>query len=119
MMSAAKSIAEAFVSDVGIFLPEDGWVRLKEKSRHDITLSASETAVAAWVYANGRPAGKGTKTLSSAAWYYIPLKLKDRTIGVIGLRSANPDELLTSEQDQLLESFASVVALSISKTIEK
>ncbi len=117
---AVKSISEAFESDVGIFLPDgSGWVRVKEKSRQDITLSTSETAVAAWVYANGQPAGKSTKTLASAAWYYIPLKLKDKTIGVIGLRTKEPDESLTSEQDQLLESFASVVALSIAKTSDK
>ena len=114
---AVKSISEAFESYVAIFLPDgSGWVRIREKSRQDITLSDTETAVAAWVYANGQPAGKGTKTLSSAAWYYLPLKLQERTIGVLGLKTGAPGKFITPEQNQLLESFASVVALSIVKT---
>jgi len=117
---AVKSISEAFESDTAIFLPDkSGRVHLKEKSKHDISLSGSEMAVAAWVYGNGQPAGKSTGTLSSALWYYMPLKLQDKTIGVIGLKSVDPDKFLTPEQDQLLESFASIVALSIAKTAEK
>jgi two-component system sensor histidine kinase KdpD len=117
---AVKSISEAFESDTVIFLPDKaGRVHIKERSRHDISLSGSEMAVAAWVHSNGQPAGKSTGTLSSALWYYMPLKLQDETIGVIGLKTFDPDKFLTSEQDQLLESFASIVALSIAKTTEK
>jgi len=117
---AVKSISEAFESDVAMFLPDSsGMIGLSKKSKEDIILSDRETAVAAWVCNNGQPAGKSTNTLSSALWYYIPLKLQDKTIGAVGLKSFDPGKFLTPEQDQLLESFASVVALSITKTREK
>jgi len=117
---AVKSISEAFESDVAIFLPDNsGGVHVKEKSRHEISLSGSEMAVAAWVYNNGRPAGKSTGTLSSALWYYMPLKLQDKTIGIIGLKTFDPAEFLTPEQNQLFESFASIVALAVNKVSDK
>jgi len=113
---AVKSISEAFESNVIIFLPdESGLLQLKARDKDDIFLSETEKAVAVWVYNNGRSAGKSTNTLSSAAWYYLPLKIQEKTVGVAGIRPLDQSQFLTPEQDQLLESFAGIVALAIAK----
>ena len=114
---AVKNISEAFESDVVIFLPDDsGNLFMKARNKDSLYLSETEQAVASWVYANGQPAGKSTHTLSSTAWYYIPLRIQDRPIGVVGLRTFDKSGFLTTEQNQLFESFAGVVALAIAKT---
>jgi len=113
---AVKSISEAFESNVAIFLPDDaGKLRLKAKDKDNVLLSESDQAVAAWVFSNGRSAGKNTGTLSSSAWFYLPLKLQEKTIGVAGIKTINHDTALSAEQDQLLESFAGIVALALKK----
>ncbi|MCK9583117.1 MAG: DUF4118 domain-containing protein [Endomicrobiales bacterium] len=113
---AVKSISDAFESSVVIFLPDDaGKLKLKARDKDDIFLSETENAVAVWVYNNGQSAGRSTNTLSSTSWYYLPIKIQENTIGVVGIRTADKARFLTPEQDQLLESFVSVVALAIKK----
>jgi two-component system sensor histidine kinase KdpD len=117
---AVKSISEAFECDVAIFLPDEtGRLQLKAADKPGVTLSETEKAVAVWVYNNGQPAGKSTNTLSSAAWYYLPVKMSEKTIGAVGIKTADPEKLLTQEQDQLLESFISIVGLGVKKASEK
>jgi two-component system sensor histidine kinase KdpD len=114
---AMRSTAEAFESDVIILLPDKaGKLELTAKNKTDLVLNENEKGVATWVYKNGRHAGKGTRTLSSAKWYYVPLKTRDSVLGVICLIKSGTDEGFSPEQRRLLEAFAGVIALSLSKT---
>ena len=114
---AVRSVVEAFDSDIVILLPgTTGVLELTAKSRVDLELNEMEKAVATWVYKNGRHAGKGTNTLSSAKWYYVPLKIRDNVLGVVCLMKLEVDKTFSPEQKRLLESFASMVALALSKT---
>ncbi|EKD45375.1 MAG: hypothetical protein ACD_69C00319G0004 [uncultured bacterium] len=113
---ATRSIVEAFESDIVILLPEkSGKLELTAKSKTELVLNEMEQAVAIWVYKNGRHAGKGTSTLSSAKWYYVPLKARDRVLGVICLMKLDVDKTFSPEQKRLLEAFAGVVALALTK----
>lgn len=113
---AVCSVVEAFDSDIAILLPgEVGVLEVAAKSGTKLELNEMEKAVATWVYKNGRHAGKGTNTLSSAKWYYIPLKIRDNVLGVICLMKIEGDKAFSPEQKRLLESFASMVALALSK----
>lgn len=113
---AMRSTAEAFESDVIILLPDKtGKLELTAKSKNELALNENEKGVATWVYKNGRHAGKGTRTLSSAKWYYVPLKTRDSVLGVICLIKSGTDEGFSPEQRRLLEAFAGVIALSLSK----
>jgi two-component system, OmpR family, sensor histidine kinase KdpD len=113
---AVKNIYEAFEYNVSIFLPDQaGGLVLSARNDDKLFLSDTEKAVAVWVYNNGRPAGRGTNTLSSSAWYFLPLKVQDKIIGTIGLRSSDEQKFLTPDQNQLFESFAGVAALAIIK----
>ncbi len=114
---AVKSISEAFGSNVVILLPGgSGKLALKATDKEGLYLNDTETAVAVWVYNNGQPAGKSTGTLSSSLWYYLPIKMGEKTIGVIGIKPIDPDRSLTPEQDQLLESFTGIVSLAVRKS---
>lgn len=113
---AVKNISDAFESDVIILLPDKfGTLNLMTKSRTELTINEKEKAVAFWVYKNGQPAGKGTNTLSSAKWYYLPLKFNENILGAICLMQIDIEKKFTQEQKRLLESFASVVALALTK----
>jgi len=49
------------------------------------TLDEKEAAIAAWVYENQRPAGRGMDTLPAGHGRYLPLVMSGRTIGVAGV----------------------------------
>ncbi|MEI8054721.1 MAG: DUF4118 domain-containing protein [bacterium] len=113
---AVRGVVEAFDSDIVILLPgTSGALELTAKSRIDLELNEMEKAVATWVYKNGRHAGKGTNTLSSAKWYYVPLNIRENILGVICLMKLEVDKTFSPEQKRLLESFASMVALALSR----
>lgn len=67
------------------------------RSRPDLSLTAEELAVAEWTLTHGEPAGAGTETLASVGYYFIPMKSRDQTIGVIGARG-NCDSLLPEQR---------------------
>lgn len=113
---AVKNIAEAFGTDVIIMLPDKfGNLELIIKNKTELTLNETEKAVAVWVHKNGQAAGKGTNTLSSAKWFYLPLKLNENVLGVICLIKADIDKHFSPEQKRLLESFSSIVSLALTK----
>lgn len=48
-------------------------------------LDEKEEAIAAWVYENRRPAGRGMDTLPSGQGRYLPLVASGRALGVVGV----------------------------------
>lgn len=83
-------------------------------STRGLTLGEAELAVADWVYRHGEPAGLGTDTLPAADLRYLPLKTSRGVVGVIGLKGPDPPQrYLTSEQQRLMDAFASQAAQAI------
>ncbi len=113
---AVIHIKEAFESHAVILLPDqDSNLQIRTKLRIDLSLSDSEIGAATWVFRHALPAGTDTDTLSSLKWHYLPLKINNRTIGVIALTPTAKHIHLTPEQNRLFESFANVVALALYK----
>jgi len=67
-------------------------------------------AVAEWAHLHGEEAGAGTETLASTGFFFVPMTLGERSLGVIGFKG-NADGLVP-EQRRLLRSIASLGALS-------
>ncbi|MFA5880206.1 MAG: DUF4118 domain-containing protein [Candidatus Margulisiibacteriota bacterium] len=107
-------MAEAFVSDVVIFLADNsGNLELCAKNITGISLTQADNAVAVWAYKHNQVAGKSTNTLASNSWYFYPISIKDLPLGVVGIYKK--DKFLTSEQLQLFESFVGMIGLLLKK----
>jgi two-component system, OmpR family, sensor histidine kinase KdpD len=115
---ATKEIAEAFECEVMILLPDDNRkLQVRAQMGEHLVFDERRLGVATWVFEHGQPAGRGTETLSSATLFYLPLKAKEITVGVLGVSLGKPDRLLSPEQRRLLESFASIIALSLVRNL--
>lgn len=81
-------------------------------AHHESTwaLPAKEEGVAAWAFQKKRPAGRGTDTLPDSDGLHLPLLVADRVEGVLAVEMG-PEVVLTSEQRELLEAFASQLAI--------
>lgn len=79
-------------------------------------LGEKDMAAADWTWANGRPSGRGSTTLPTADWLFLPLKTARGAIGVLGVQMAGP-ELLAPEDTRLLETLADQAAVAIERTI--
>jgi len=123
---AVQNISQTFDSQVVILLPNavgrlqawgnvTGWWGQEINERSLFAPDSHDQGVAQWVYDHGQLAGQGTDTLAGAKALYLPLIASRGTIGVIGVRPAQPQRFLWPEQLHLLETFASQTALALER----
>jgi len=73
-----------------------------------------DRAVAQWAFDKGEAAGRGTNTLPSSDCLMLPLKAPMRLRGVLAVQPTQAT-LLTPEQRQLLDTCASLLAISLER----
>jgi two-component system sensor histidine kinase KdpD len=114
--TAGKRLQELFGGEVVIYLREpDGQLSLRFGEGTAVAKHETNSVVARWVAEHDRAAGNGTDTLPSATAMFLPLTGSQRTVGAVGVRPSDPQRLLHPDQRQLLETCASMIALSIER----
>lgn len=83
----------------------------------DLKVSAKDHDVAAWVFRNGSPAGKGTDTMSSSEMKFFPMKLEDRTLGAIGVKFKEDGAAMQLESEKLVRAFAKQISIAIVRIV--
>ncbi len=111
---ASRHVAELFHCRALAFLP-DAEGRLKEHAGDMAAFNVTPKgeSVAAWVFANGQPAGLGTSTLPTSGALYVPLAGLTGPLGVLGLRPETEGALFSPEQTHMIETLARQVALAL------
>jgi two-component system sensor histidine kinase KdpD len=104
--TGVNDLGTVFNAKVALFLPgtEAAIVTAIHPSSTFSPGSEKELSVAEWVFANKKPAGRGTSTLAFAAAVYYPLVIHENCIGVAGLVSPEKS-VMTSENETLLAMF--------------
>jgi len=74
-----------------------------------------DAAIAQWCYQRQSAAGPGTDTLPASPTLYLPLRASMRVRGVLALQAQDAVRLATPEQRRLLETCASLLALSLER----
>ena len=74
-----------------------------------------DVGVAQWAFDHDEAAGYGTNTLAAAPVLYVPLKAPMRMRGVLAIATTNPDRLAGPEQRRLLDTCASLLAISLER----
>jgi two-component system sensor histidine kinase KdpD len=90
-------------------------LRIWARSQPDLALTPEETAVAEWTFGHGEPAGAGTETLASVGFYFLPMKSREQTIGVIGVKGDY--QSLLPEQRHLIGAIANLASLSVARWV--
>lgn len=74
-----------------------------------------DLGIAQWAFDHAETAGYGTDTLSGSPLLYVPLKAPMRVRGIIVLEPRNPERLMGPEQRRLLDTCASLLAISLER----
>ena len=77
--------------------------------------AGTDGAIAQWAFDHGESAGHGTHTLPASPILYLPLKAPMRLRGVLAIEPRVPERLAGPEQRRLLDTCASLVALSLER----
>ena len=74
-----------------------------------------DPGVAQWAFDHAEAAGYGTDTLPGSPVLYLPLKAPMRLRGVLAIEPKNPGRLVGPEQRRLLDTCASLLAISLER----
>ena len=78
-------------------------------------LTPKERTIARWAFENGRTAGRGTDTLPMGIGHYVPMKAFAVTFGVLAFAFRDPEEVLTPENKDILQTMAYLGALALER----
>ena len=76
-----------------------------------------DEAIARWSFDKGQPAGAGTDTLPAVPYQILPLRTTERTLGLLVVEPDNLRQLITPEQQRLLETFTLLVAATLDRLL--
>ena len=71
--------------------------------------------LAQWAFDHASAAGAGTDTLPASAQLYVPLVAPMRTRGVLVIEPATARQMLSPEQRQLLDTYATLIAMAVER----
>ena len=115
--AALKHIVEVFRSQAVVMLPDaSGQLNRQIGMQEQFDRNTSDLGVSKWAFEHGQMAGLGTGTLPGATALFLPLIASRGTLGVLGIRPADPDSLAAPEQLHQLETFANQTAIAMERT---
>jgi two-component system sensor histidine kinase KdpD len=91
---------------------ETGRLRVVAQAPAGAQVEPNDVAAAEWVAAHVQSAGRYTDTLSGSAWWFAPMTVERGCLGVVGLRFAPAQKVLSVEQRQLAEAMVQQIALA-------
>jgi two-component system, OmpR family, sensor histidine kinase KdpD len=112
--AVSKHISGIFQWESLFLLPEGNELVIREGGP-GLHLDADDIAVATWAYQHGTIAGYDTDTLHGSRLRYIPLQSTQGVLGIMGVKPAEPDGVITHEQDRILMAFANQTALALER----
>ena len=78
-------------------------------------LDAAPMTAARWAFSHGEPAGADTSTLPIVPWYFVPLRIGQKTLGVIGVAKPEGMTPLDSEARALLDALSEQTAAALER----
>src|SRR5262249_53213423 len=81
-----RQLAALFQSEAAVLTQDGGHLGVRGREPGGVAVGSPELAGAAWVGDHDEPAGRGTQTLPSSEWFYVPVKTARGMVAVLGLR---------------------------------
>ena len=112
---SVDNIARLLMAETVLLLPQDGRLSLRASQPMDAQLDPADVAAATWCWEKAQPAGRGADTLPGARRLFVPLLSGGRAVGVIGVRLAQEDALLSPPQRRMLDALCDLAAIAVER----
>ena len=112
---AASEIHASLNRAVLVLLPRDDDLSLIAAWPPEDTLDAAAMTAARWAFSHDEPAGADTGTLPIIPWYFVPLRIGNKTLGVIGVAKSEGMTPLDSEARALLDTLSEQTAAALER----
>jgi two-component system sensor histidine kinase KdpD len=122
-LAALDAVAEGAASEIHaslgrsalVMLARDGELELTAAWPPEDSLDAAAMTAARWAFSHLEPAGTGTNTLPIIPWFFVPLRIGERTLGVVGVGKDKDAGPLDSEARALLDALSEQAAAAIDR----
>jgi two-component system sensor histidine kinase KdpD len=122
-LAALDAVAEAAASEIYASLGRSVVVMFAHDDNLDLiaawppedALDAAAMTAARWSYSHIEPAGAHTATLPIVPWYFVPLRIGEKTLGVVGVAEDKGASPLDSEAHALLDTLSEQTAAAIDR----
>ena len=111
---AASEIHASLGRAVVVLLEQDGDMALTAAWPPEDALDAAPMTAARWAFSHGEPAGADTSTLPIIPWFFVPLRIGNKTLGAIGVK-AEGIAPLDSEARALLDALSEQTAAALER----
>jgi two-component system sensor histidine kinase KdpD len=112
--AVTRHISEIFQWESVVLLPGGDGLAV-QPSQAGIPLTDDDIAVATWAFRHNTVAGYDTDTLHGSRLRYIPLTGASGALGILGVKPAEPDGVITHEQERILTAFSNQIALALER----
>lgn len=112
---AASEIYASLARPVVVLLAQGDDLALSAAWPPEDTLNAAEMTAARWAFSHAEPAGADTGTLPTVPWYFVPLRIGTKILGVIGVAKEHDTPLLDSEARALLDTLSEQAAAALER----
>jgi two-component system sensor histidine kinase KdpD len=124
-LAALDAVAEGAASEIHTSLGRAVVVMLARGDDLDLVaawppedaLDAAAMTAARWAYSHVEPAGADTGTLPIIPWFFVPLRIGDKTLGVVGVAKEKDAAPLDSEARALLDTLAEQTAAALDRAL--
>src|SRR5262245_45618803 len=112
---AASEIHASLGRPVVVLLAQNDDLALTAAWPPEDTLDAAAMTAARWAYNHVEPAGADTGTLPIIPWYFVPLRVGTKTLGVVGIAKEKGAPPIDSEARALLETLVEQAAAALER----
>lgn len=99
-----------------VLLPEDAGLAVASGYPPEDEIDERSRGAAEWAWTRGQPAGRGSATLPTAEWLFLPMKVASGPVGVLGVQTPEGTGSPSPDQLRLLETLADQAAMAIERT---
>lgn len=99
-----------------VLMPSDDGLRIAAGYPPEDKIDDKSAGAADWAWTHGKLAGRGSATLPTASWLFLPLKTARGTAGVMGVQMMEDADMPSPAQLRLLETLADQAAVAIERT---
>jgi two-component system sensor histidine kinase KdpD len=122
-LAALDGVAEGAASEIHaslgrgavVMLPRGDDLALTAAWPPEDALDPASMTAARWAFSHAEPAGADTGTLPVVPWLFVPLRIGDKTLGVIGVAKTKDSPPLDSEARTLLDTLAEQTASALDR----
>ena len=112
--AVVRHVGQSLKARTVLMAPIDGRLDYAAGYPDNTRLDTASSAAMNWAWQHGKPAGLHSDTLPGAAFYGVPLRMGEETIGVLAIRPED-DVRLTPDQEAFFASLANQSAIALGR----